>query len=254
MKILQIILITCMTFMLCSCGHNVVTVSKGLGLNLSWDGANYVPNIKLGNWDVITYVPRGNTSMTTTTVTGGNLGSGGVSQSVTFSSGVQLNQKNIVQICNNPHTSNQVKAELVKVVATAKPPVMIPSTSKTVAAAAAVGPQAKDVAPVSTGVDKIVDAASQNAGKAIQATKDVANNAVDSVQDYSKEATKSISTKALILFSIISTLVIFAIIFLIIYFVKRKKKANEKLSTNQQEVKEESELDLSAQNNLTQNN
>lgn len=254
MKIVKITLVTLITFMLCSCGHNVVTVSKGLGLNLSWDGANYIPNVKLGNWDVITYVPRGNTSMTTTTVTGGNLGSGGVSQSVTFSSGIQLNEKNIVQICNNPHTSNEVKTELVKSIAQVKPPVMIPSTSKTIAAAAAVGPQAKDVAPVSTGVDKIVDAASQNTGKAIQATKEIANNAVDSVQDYSKEATKTISTKALILFSAISTLVIFAIIFLIIYFVKRKKKINEKQLMHQQEAKEESELDLSTQNNLTQNN
>ena len=254
MKSLQIILSTIMMLLLCSCGHNVVTVSKGLGVNISWDGANYVPNIKLGNWDQITYVPRGNTSMTTTTVTGGNLGSGGISQSVTFTSGIQLNQKNIVQICNNPHTSNQVKAELVKAVIQVKPPVTIPSASKTVAAAASVGPQSKDILPVSTGTDKIVDAVSQNTGKAIEAGRDVANNAVDSVQDYSKVATKSISTKVLILFSVISTLVIFGIIFLIIYFIKRKKKANAELSTNQQEVKEESELDLSTQNNLTQNN
>ena len=40
--------------MLCSCGHNVVTVSKGIGMNLSWDGANYVPNVHYivyENWE-----------------------------------------------------------------------------------------------------------------------------------------------------------------------------------------------------------
>ena len=76
---------------LCSCGHNVVTVSKGVGINFSWDGSNYVPNVKLGQWDQITYVVRGNSSAATTTVTGGNLGTGGIAQTIAFNSGTQLN-------------------------------------------------------------------------------------------------------------------------------------------------------------------
>ena len=57
----------------------------------------------------------------------------------------------------------------------------MPASSKTVAAAAAVGPEAKDVKPVVTGVDKAIESVSENAGKAIDATKEVANNTVESV-------------------------------------------------------------------------
>lgn len=229
-----------LTLMLCSCGHNVVTVSKGIGMNLSWDGANYVPNVKFGQWDQITYVPRGNTSMSTTTVTGGNLGSGGISQTVTFSAGTQLNEKNIVQICNSPYTSDKVKEELVKTVLLVKAPEKMPASSKTVAAAAAVGPEAKDVKPVVTGVDKAIESVSENAGKAIDATKEVANNTVESVQSYSKDATKSISTKILIYAIAISVVILLTIIFLVIYFVKRKKKVNDiKEEVQTPEIKQE---------------
>lgn len=242
MKLIQLVSIVCMALMLCSCGHNVVTVSKGIGLNFSWDGTNYVPNVKFGQWDQITYVPRGNTTMSTTTVTGGNLGSGGISQTVTFSAGTQLNEKNIVDICSSPYTSDKVKEELVKTIVLVKAPQKITAASKTVAAAASVGPNAEDIKPVVTGTDKIVQAVSENAGKAIDATKQVANNTVDSVQDYSKSATKSISNNILIYISIISIIIVVALIFLIIYFVKRKKKINEiKEEDKQEEISQQTQ-------------
>ncbi len=55
----------CMT----SCGHNVVTHSKGMGIDLSWDGSSYIPNIRIGSWDVSNAVIKENVEVEVTTST-----------------------------------------------------------------------------------------------------------------------------------------------------------------------------------------
>ena len=49
-----------LTALLTSCGHNVVTHSRGVGMDISWDGSSYIPNLRLGQWDVTNAVVKEN--------------------------------------------------------------------------------------------------------------------------------------------------------------------------------------------------
>jgi hypothetical protein len=47
--------------LLVGCGHNVATQSKGWGIDISWSSDSYVPNMRLGYWDVTYLMVRENT-------------------------------------------------------------------------------------------------------------------------------------------------------------------------------------------------
>lgn len=56
-------------FLLAGCGHSVVTHSKGMGIDLAWDGGNYIPSVRLGQWDVTNAVVKENVDLEATTIT-----------------------------------------------------------------------------------------------------------------------------------------------------------------------------------------
>lgn len=66
--------------LLTSCGHNSVIASKGYGIDISWTGESYIPNIRLGYWDNITTVVKENVDVEVASSAGLNA-SGGTGQS-----------------------------------------------------------------------------------------------------------------------------------------------------------------------------
>lgn len=103
-------------FMVTGCGHNIASQSKGIGVNVSWNGDSYVPNVKLGYWDQNTAVVRGNTTFTSSTATGGGIlnGEGGTSQTLQLSTGTQVNEGNIKDILMSPDIDTAAKIEFIK--------------------------------------------------------------------------------------------------------------------------------------------
>lgn len=52
MKFISLFLCTLSILLLTSCGHNIATHSKGWGIDISWNQDSFVPNLRLGYWDV----------------------------------------------------------------------------------------------------------------------------------------------------------------------------------------------------------
>lgn len=52
MKFVSLFLCTLSILLLTGCGHNVATHSKGWGIDISWNQDSFVPNLRLGYWDV----------------------------------------------------------------------------------------------------------------------------------------------------------------------------------------------------------
>ena len=64
MKKYLVLIICFASMLLVGCGHNVVTQSKGWGIDISWSSDSYVPNMRLGYWDVTYLMVRENTQVT----------------------------------------------------------------------------------------------------------------------------------------------------------------------------------------------
>lgn len=70
-----IIVATVLSMMLSGCGHNVVTHNRGIGIDISWDGSSYIPNLRLGQWDVTNAVVKENVDIEANTITKADTGS-----------------------------------------------------------------------------------------------------------------------------------------------------------------------------------
>lgn len=235
-------------FICCSCGHSVQSAAKGIGIEFSWNGQSYVPNIRLGYYDVNTAVVRGNTTFTTTTSSGGSIvGSGGTQTTTQMSAGVQLNQGYLADVLTSPNNSDQVKRDVIKYTMTTKNPEAIPTVSKTSIAAGGTGAKPPQVEPVYTGMDKVVDTAGNVAVKVGptlvketgKTTRSVANTTGDTVKSVTKDTTHAVekvvedttntvnntvsSIKIILALAcvILLLLIIIGVVFFIIY--KRKK-------------------------------
>ena len=68
------LLIAFTVILVTSCGHNVVTHSRGIGMDLSWDSSNYIPSFRIGSWDVTNTVIKENTDLEASTITNAGLG------------------------------------------------------------------------------------------------------------------------------------------------------------------------------------
>lgn len=64
MKKYLVLIICFASMLLVGCGHNVATQSKGWGIDISWSSDSYVPNMRLGYWDVTYLMVRENTQVT----------------------------------------------------------------------------------------------------------------------------------------------------------------------------------------------
>lgn len=115
-KTILIIAAILITLLITSCGHNIASQSKGIGIDLSWNGSNYVPNVRLGYWDDTTAVVRGNTSVSASTATGGGMlaGQGGTSQTLQIATGTQVNEGYIKDILVDPNLTTEAKIAFIK--------------------------------------------------------------------------------------------------------------------------------------------
>ena len=99
-----------------SCGHNIATQTKGIGIDVSWTGNSYVPNLKLGYWDDNNAVVRGNSSYSSSTASGSNIigGEGGTSQTLQIATGTQVNEGYIKDILTDPNLDTVTKVAFVE--------------------------------------------------------------------------------------------------------------------------------------------
>lgn len=127
-------------FVLClltGCGHNIVNVDRGIGIDLRlpipFSGENIVV-LKIGQIDSTSLILRGNaefktdssttgsinTETSTGTETGDKLGnsgklgtSGGIGQNITFTTKPQLNEGYLCEVLKDPNVPNEAKVALV---------------------------------------------------------------------------------------------------------------------------------------------
>lgn len=124
---------------LTGCGHNIVNVDRGIGLDirvpLPFSGENIVA-LKIGQIDSTSLILRGNAefktdssttgSFNTETGTGtntndksnntntGKLGtSGGIGQNISFTTKLQLNEGYLCEVLKDPNVPNEAKIALV---------------------------------------------------------------------------------------------------------------------------------------------
>ena len=99
-----------LTAILTSCGHNVVTHSRGVGMDISWDGSSYIPNLRLGQWDVTNAVVKENMDVEANTITKADV-STSASGDQTASNGAQVGASGGIQIKmkSGPQTNGYVK-------------------------------------------------------------------------------------------------------------------------------------------------
>ncbi len=118
-KTILIVAAIIIALIITSCGHNMVTQSKGIGIDVSWTGENYVPNIKLGYWDETSAAVRGNATVSASTASGGGLlvGQGGTSQTLQIATGTQINEGYIKDILTDPNLSTEAKVAFIKILA-----------------------------------------------------------------------------------------------------------------------------------------
>ena len=135
-KITLCLLLVVGAFVLTGCGHNIASQSKGIGIRVSWTGDSNFPELQAGYYDNNTGVIRGNATYTSSTATGGGLlsGQGGTSQTFQLSTGIQVNEGNLVKILTDPNTDAETKIALVKALTLLNPPKNDGADNKTSAA------------------------------------------------------------------------------------------------------------------------
>lgn len=98
------------TAILTSCGHNVVTHSRGIGMDVSWDGSSYIPNFRLGQWDVTNAVVKENMDLEANTITKADVSTSAGGEQIA-SNGAQAGASGGIQIKmkSGPQTNGYVK-------------------------------------------------------------------------------------------------------------------------------------------------
>lgn len=135
-KTILIVAVIILALIVTSCGHNMVTQSKGIGIDVSWTGENYVPNIKLGYWDETSAAVRGNANVSASTASGGGLmvGEGGTSQTFQIATGTQINEGYIKDILVDPNIDTEAKVAFIKALTKLECPATNGSVNKTTTA------------------------------------------------------------------------------------------------------------------------
>lgn len=117
-------------FILTGCGHNIVHIDNGIGLEakipIPFSGEDLI-TVKIGKIDSTTLVLRGNSkfdsqiettgsaSVNADNATKGNAGSNGViKQKIEFSAGAQLNEGYLKDVLVDPNISAEDKAKIIQ--------------------------------------------------------------------------------------------------------------------------------------------
>lgn len=94
----KVFLLSMLLTLVTGCGHNVVTNSRGTGVEIAWDGSSYIPTIRLGQWDVTSVVVKENVTVDTSTNT-------------TTAAGTQIASTQTGTTTNTSQPSGQAQAE-----------------------------------------------------------------------------------------------------------------------------------------------
>lgn len=94
----KVFLLSMLLALVTGCGHNVVTNSRGTGVEIAWDGSSYIPTIRLGQWDVTSVVVKENVTVDTSTNT-------------TTAAGTQVASTQTGTTTNTSKPSGQAQAE-----------------------------------------------------------------------------------------------------------------------------------------------
>lgn len=130
--------IVCMLLVLTGCGHNIVNVDRGIGLDirvpLPFSGENIIA-LKIGQIDSTSLILRGNAEFKTDSSTSGSLNteigtgntgtnnksnntsklgtSGGIGQNIIFNTKPQLNEGYLSDVLKDPNVPQEIKTSLV---------------------------------------------------------------------------------------------------------------------------------------------
>ena len=129
------------------CGHNIATQTKGIGIDVSWTGNSYVPNLKLGYWDDNNAVVRGNTTVSSSTASGGNVigGGGGTSQTLQIATGTQVNEGYIKDILTDPNLDTVTKVAFVEALTKLQQPQIANAYNQTTSTASGITKDAVEI-------------------------------------------------------------------------------------------------------------
>ena len=99
------------TLFMCGCGHNAVVASKGYGIDISWTGESYIPNLRLGYWDSTSAVVKENVDIEIASSAGLNASANSSSMS---NSGATAggNAGTTIKMKTGPQTNGYVKEVL----------------------------------------------------------------------------------------------------------------------------------------------
>lgn len=174
------------------CGHNIASQSKGIGIDVSWNGSNYVPNVRLGYWDDTTAVVRGNTSVSASTASGGGIiaGQGGTSQTIAISTGTQVNEGYVKDILTDPNLDTEAKIAFIKALTRLEHPQTDGAHNKTTVAESSIikgvieeqkeDLEAKQAKEAEEAIDELVaklEAMEREKANAVSETKEAVNKA-----------------------------------------------------------------------------
>lgn len=190
-KTILIVVAIVIALMITSCGHNMVTQSKGIGIDVSWTGENYVPNIKLGYWDETSAAVRGNANVSASTASGGGLmvGEGGTSQTFQIATGTQINEGYIKDILIDPNIDTEAKVAFIKALTKLECPATSGSINKTTSAESTImgseglteeeleAKQAKDAEEAIDELVQKLEAMEKAKAEAVSETKEAVNKA-----------------------------------------------------------------------------
>lgn len=213
-EIIFISILICL--IICGCGHNITNNTKGIGLDISWQSNNYIPNIRLGYWDAASALLRGNAHYNSNTSNGASFtATGGISQTIQLDTCTQLNEGYLKEVLNNQNTSDQTKYFIIQHL-TKYPKIIQPTSSKTIGSASTIGSNPTIINPETTGTDKII----QKISDAYQNSVNAFNNVVD---------VSGITVSKIFKYVIIAFAIFFIILLILIYkYLKAKKQLKEK--------------------------
>ena len=213
-KTILIIAAIVIALMITSCGHNMVTQSKGIGIDISWTGENYVPNVKLGYWDETSAAVRGNATVSASTASGGGLlvGEGGTSQTLQIATGTQINEGYIKDILTDPNLSTEAKVAFIKILAQLEHPVIDGASNKVTSAESSIvkepideeavkaqieEKQAKEAEEAIDELVKYLENSEKAKAQAVSETKETVNKATSGTASTLKVDTKIDAPKAI---------------------------------------------------------
>ena len=161
MKIFHRLGFVIMIFLLCGCGHTTVRIDRGTGgvFRIPLPNGDSLVELKGGDIDSTTIIMRGGTQVATGRSVGGSIvgGSGGSASDMQISTIPQLNEGYMKDVMISPDVPAEVKIELAKYMAKAKPNTPQPYKTATIGASSGGGGDLSTVKPEATGIDNMVN-------------------------------------------------------------------------------------------------